>query len=128
MLRQQRHEAMATLLLLKRKGTIDLPDASPAKVALVLGGTRGIGGGISRRMAADGYALAAVYRNRSNDAERLEADLEPIGTQPLIIQADVSDPAALFAAIDATVVRFGRIDVLVNSAGFAITGPLDSYR
>ncbi|TMJ15882.1 MAG: SDR family NAD(P)-dependent oxidoreductase, partial [Alphaproteobacteria bacterium] len=92
------------------------------KVALILGGTRGIGGAISRRLAADGASVAMLYRSRSGEAEALAGE---IGAEA--IPADVADPAALLAAIDGVIARHGRIDILVNNAGTAIVGPLEDY-
>lgn len=101
--------------------------ALTGKVALVIGGTRGIGAAISRRMVTDGAALAIVYRSRSDEAAALVDELRDVGGTVLALQADVTDPAALRAAIDAAVARLGRIDILVCVAGLAITGSLDSY-
>ncbi|MEG3144458.1 SDR family oxidoreductase [Sphingomonas sp. RT2P30] len=97
------------------------------KVALVIGGTRGIGAAISRRMVADGAALAIVYRSRAQEAQQLATELHGRGGAVLALQADVADPAALRAAIDEAIARLGRIDILVSVAGLAITGSLDSY-
>ncbi|MDB5692369.1 MAG: oxidoreductase [Alphaproteobacteria bacterium] len=97
------------------------------KVALIVGGSRGIGGAISRRMAADGASVAIVHLSRSAEASQLAAELEAAGTEMLLIAADVADPAALAAAIDAALDRFGRIDILVNNAGLSVTGPLEDY-
>ena len=98
--------------------------ALAGKVALVIGGTRGIGAAISRRLVADGAVVAIVYRSRSDEAELLAAEL---GGEMLTIQADVSDSESLAGAIDDVVRRFDTIDILVNVAGFAITGDLDAY-
>ena len=97
------------------------------KTALILGGTRGIGAAISRRLAADGAAVAMIYLSRAAEAADLAAELQAAGARALTIQADIADPAALTAAIDEAIATFGRIDILVNNAGLAITGPLDSY-
>ncbi|MDH7975871.1 SDR family oxidoreductase [Sphingomonas sp. AR_OL41] len=97
------------------------------KVTLVIGGTRGIGAAISRRMVADGAALAIVYRSRADEAGALVDELRDIGGAVVALQADVADPAALRAAIDAAIAQLGRIDILVCVAGLAITGSLDSY-
>jgi 3-oxoacyl-[acyl-carrier protein] reductase len=97
------------------------------KVALIVGGTRGIGAAISRRMAADGASVAMIHRNRSDEADRLATELRAAGADTLTIAADVSDADALGEAIDAVIAHFGRIDILVNNAGVAITGPLEDY-
>jgi 3-oxoacyl-[acyl-carrier protein] reductase len=97
------------------------------KVALIVGGTRGIGAAISRKMAADGAAVAMIYLSRADEAAMLAAEIEAAGAMTFVIQADVADPAALLDAIDAAVERFGRLDILVNNAGLSLTGPLEDY-
>jgi 3-oxoacyl-[acyl-carrier protein] reductase len=97
------------------------------KVALIVGGSRGIGAAISRRMAADGASVAIIHLSRADEAAALAAEIGAAGAMTLVIQADVADPAALSDAIDATVRRFGRLDILVNNAGLSLTGPLEDY-
>lgn len=94
---------------------------------MIVGGTRGIGAAISRRMAADGASVAMVHLGRSDEAKSLADALETAGAEILVIRADIADPVALRDAIDAVFARFGRIDILVNNAGLAITGPLEDY-
>jgi 3-oxoacyl-[acyl-carrier protein] reductase len=97
------------------------------KIALVVGGTRGIGAAISRRMAKDGASVAIIYLSRFADAESFANELRREGANVHMIRADVSDPKALADAIDEAFSYFGRLDVLVNVAGMAIVGPLDDY-
>lgn len=97
------------------------------KVAIVIGGTRGIGAAISQRMAADGASVGIIYLSRSGDAERLAEELRSDGADTLLVQADVSNAEALNGAIDQIATHFGRLDILVSVAGTAIVGPLEGY-
>ena len=97
------------------------------KIAIVIGGSRGIGAGVSRRLAADGAGVAIIYLSRSDEAEAFEDTFRDAGASILTVQADASDPSALINAIDDAVVHFGRIDILACVAGIAITGLLGSY-
>jgi 3-oxoacyl-[acyl-carrier protein] reductase len=101
--------------------------ALEGKVALVIGGTRGIGAAICRRMAADGASVAIIYLSRSDEAESFGKELRALSTDIHLVQADVSDPKTLTGAIDDVTSHFGRLDVLVNVAGMAIVGPLEAY-
>ena len=93
--------------------------------ALVIGGTRGIGRAVSRRLVADGAQLAMIYRQRSTEAEYL---CQELGSDAVTaIQADVGDPDALVAAIDEVIGRLGPVDILVNVAGVSETGALEDY-
>lgn len=94
------------------------------KSAIVLGGTRGIGGAISRALAGEGAAVAMFYQHRNDGADRLAAEL---GGGSFAVQCDVSDVAAQEVAMGAAVERLGRFDVLVCNAGLTITGPLADY-
>ena len=93
------------------------------RVVLVVGGTAGVGAGISRAAAREGASVAVAGR-RFERAVELADELEAGGTPALAIRCDVADPASAMAAVAATVERFGRIDCLVNSAGLTDRGTL----
>ena len=89
------------------------------RIALVTGGTRGIGFGIAQCLARDGFDLAVCgLRDEGAAAEALAA-LRKLGADVLYVPADVSDAAARQRLIDAVKQRFGRLHVLVNNAGVA---------
>ena len=97
------------------------------KVALVLGGSRGIGAAIVRRLASDGAAVAFTYAASDEKAKVLAAEIASQGGKALAIKADSADVQAVQQAVSQTVEAFGRLDVLVNSAGILIPGMVDSY-
>src|SRR5437867_3835303 len=90
------------------------------KVALVTGGSRGIGAAIAKRLAADGASVAITYAKDSRAASAVVKAIELDGGKAIAIQADAADVEAVKAAIEKTVATFGRLDVLVNNAGTAI--------
>ena len=87
------------------------------KVALVTGGSRGIGAAVCRTLAQAGAKVAVCYAGNTAAAEKTVADCQAMGAEAFAIQADVSDPAACQAMVDQVLSRFGRIDILVNNAG-----------
>ena len=90
------------------------------KVALVTGGSRGIGAGIAKRLAADGANVAITYTKGADAAASIVKEIERAGGKAITIQADAADAGAVTAAVEKTVATFGRLDVLVNNAGTAI--------
>jgi 3-oxoacyl-[acyl-carrier protein] reductase len=90
------------------------------KVALVTGGSRGIGAGIAKRLAADGANVAITYTKGADAAQAVVKEIESTGRKAIAIQADAADAAAVKAAVEKTVAVLGRLDVLVNNAGTAI--------
>ena len=90
------------------------------KVALVTGGSRGIGAAIAKRLAADGASVAITYAKDAKAASAVVKAIEGDGGKAIAIQADAADVEAVKAAVEKTVAKFGQLDVLVNNAGTAI--------
>ena len=90
------------------------------KVALVTGGSRGIGAAIAKRLAADGASVAITYTKGADAASAVVGAIEKAGGKAIAIQADAADNDAVRAAVDKTVTTFGKIDVLVNNAGTGV--------
>lgn len=87
------------------------------KVALVTGGSRGIGRGICLALAAQGWNLVVNYRKDAEAARQVEQAAQAQGRRALLVQADLGDLASLDAMVDLTLEHFKRIDMLVNNAG-----------
>src|SRR5277367_1607081 len=90
------------------------------KVALVTGGSRGIGAAIAKRLAADGASVAITYAKDATAASAVVKAIESNGGKAVAIQADAADTEAVRSAVEKAVSALGRLDVLVNNAGTAI--------
>jgi 3-oxoacyl-[acyl-carrier protein] reductase len=97
------------------------------KVAFINGGSRGIGAATARRLARDGATVAIGYAASGIAAEALVAEIEAGGGRALAVKADATDSVSLTRAIDGVAERFGRLDILVNSAGVLLLGPVDQF-
>lgn len=95
------------------------------KVALVTGGSRGIGAATALALAEHGAHVAISYAASAAKAEAVVKELAAFGVDSATFQADQADPAQVRALITAVVGRFGRLDILVNNAGVLTSGRLD---
>ncbi len=97
------------------------------KIALVTGGSRGIGAAIARRLGADGADVAITYSVSSGRAQEVVRDIRALGREALAIRADNLEAEAVERAITLTVEHFGRLDILVNNAGIYHAGPVEQF-
>jgi 3-oxoacyl-[acyl-carrier protein] reductase len=95
------------------------------KVALVTGGSRGIGAAIARKLAEEGADVAITYARSGEKARAVVADIEAAGRRGLAIAADNTDADAIESAVEQATAALGRLDILVNNAGIFIAEPLE---
>jgi enoyl-[acyl-carrier protein] reductase III len=93
------------------------------KVALVTGGTRGIGRAIAMKLAREGADVVINYSRSQADADATVAELRALGVQAEALQCDIGHREAVFAMVQAAGERFGHIDVLINSAARGLERP-----
>jgi 3-oxoacyl-[acyl-carrier protein] reductase len=104
-----------------------MPRQLENKRALVTGGSRGIGAAIVKRLAREGAHVALTYVSKPDQANETVTAARALGVRALAIQADSADAAAVVLAVERTVAELGGIDILVNSAGIAVKGPIDDF-
>src|SRR5258706_9841579 len=97
------------------------------KVALVTGGSRGIGAAIVRRLSHDGAAVAFTYSASEDRANALAAEIKAAGGKALPIKADSADTEAVKRAVAMTAKTYGGLDILVNNAGILKHGMIDEF-
>ncbi|MFD4402500.1 SDR family NAD(P)-dependent oxidoreductase [Nocardia sp. NPDC058499] len=96
------------------------------KVAIVTGGSRGMGAASALALADEGADVAISYSASADRAEAVVADLEAKGVRAAAFQADQSDATQAASLIHSVIQQFGKLDILVNNAGVTVAGPIDS--
>src|SRR5712671_2296266 len=97
------------------------------KVALVFGGSRGIGAAIVKQLASDGASVALTYAKSPDKAAETARAAEGLGGSVIMIKADSADAEAVKDAVAQTLARFDRLDIAVVNAGILILGGIDTY-
>ena len=97
------------------------------KVALVTGGSRGIGAGIVRRLASDGASVAFTYSNSEEKALQLVREIESLGGKTLALKADSAYAEELQSAVIKATESLGPLDIFVSNAGILMRGTIDTY-
>lgn len=101
-------------------------DGFHGRIAIITGGSRGIGAAISRALAEAGAAVAINYRERADHAKKLADKLLNSGASAITVQADVSQTDAVAEMVQLVKSRLGNVDILINNAGIAITRGIDT--
>jgi 3-oxoacyl-[acyl-carrier protein] reductase len=100
------------------------PSTAADRVALVTGGSGGIGTAVSRRLAEAGMTVVVHYAGRSEQAEKIAGEIEAAGGRAVALGGDVADEGQMAELFDTVEQRFGGIDVVVNTAGIMLLAPL----
>jgi len=99
-------------------------DGLAGKVALVTGGSRGIGAEIVRRLAADGADVGFTYHTGIDEAEQVAGHVRGLGRRAFTVRADAGETGTAAAVVNAVMAEFGRLDILVNNAGITYWAPV----
>ncbi|MFF0187730.1 SDR family oxidoreductase [Streptomyces sp. NPDC005244] len=94
------------------------------RVAIVTGGSGGIGSAVAQALAADGMSVVVHYSGRAERAEEVVASIRKAGGAAVAVSGDVADETAMTALYDAAEEHFGGVDVVVNTAGIMVLAPL----
>lgn len=100
---------------------------SKEKVALVFGGSRGIGAAAVRRLARDGFAVGFTYLSRPDSAQEVVDAVVADGGQAYAVQADSADTTAIRTAVEKVIAHFERLDVVVVNSGILRLGTVDAF-
>jgi NAD(P)-dependent dehydrogenase (short-subunit alcohol dehydrogenase family) len=102
-----------------------MSDLFEGQTAVVTGGSRGIGKGIATKLADHGANVVVNYRSSEQQAAAVVDEIESQGGEAVAVQADVSEYDDVEAMVEATVERFGSLDIMVNNAGITTLGPAE---
>ena len=102
-----------------------MPQPLSNKVALVTGGSRGIGAAIAKRLASDGASVAITYAKDATAATAVVKAIQDTGGKASAIQADAADVKAIQSAVEKVISTYGQLDILVNNAGVAVPKPFE---
>ncbi|MFC9650468.1 SDR family NAD(P)-dependent oxidoreductase [Streptomyces sp. NPDC056937] len=102
-------------------------NTSEGKVALVTGGSRGIGAAVAMRLAREGADVVLTYERDAESAAKVVDQIKAEGRRGLAIKADSADVNAVTGAVDETAGAFGALDILVNNAGVFLVGPAEDF-
>ncbi|MEV0558004.1 MULTISPECIES: SDR family oxidoreductase [unclassified Streptomyces] len=105
----------------------DQPTTTPTRVAIVTGGSRGIGRETAERLATDGFAVVVNFAGNQAEADKTVAAITEAGGQALAFRADVADETEVAALFDAAESTYGGVDVVVHAAGVMTLAPLADF-